>query len=238
MPAVLFLHGLGSDSSCFQAAHEQAFLHGQTLLCPHLPAHGLTPPLARTHNLSAVAKHIYTERACHIVAHSMGAAIGLLMTHRITPLSFISVEGNLLAQDGERLSQRTARTNKDDFVRHNIHRMIARARDSSDPSTRAWGRTMAQTDAAAFHEYAVSTTRWSNSGRLFDLYLELACPKTYIYGESSAVPAVLAQLSQHDLDQHRIKGSGHFPMLEQPQTFWQCVAAFYQRNELFDKTTL
>ena len=199
---ILFLHGLGSDKQCFAAARKQACFRNTRLLFIDLPAHGGTKPLKHSHSLSHVRKHVAMtlrhdcRNGMHVIAHSMGAALALLLQFSLPLRSLINVEGNLLPQDAGILSRRTAQTDKTRFIHHHIKQMRTKAQTHSDPMTRQWGNTLAKTDADAFHDYACSTTRWSDSFRLYRLYRQLECPTCYIYGEKSGIANVIDRLTQ------------------------------------------
>ena len=235
---ILFLHGLGSDKHCFAAARKQACFRNRLLLFIDLPAHGTAEPLKQSHSLSRVRKHLAMTRkhdcgaGVHVIAHSMGAALALLLQGCLPLRSLINVEGNLLPQDAAILSRRTAETDKTRFIQHHSKQMLAKAQTHSDAMTRQWGHTLAKTDAAAFHDYACSTTRWSDSCRLYRLYHQLDCPKCYIYGEKSGIASVIDRLTEDGLATKRIEEAGHFAMLEKPYRFWHHVRQFYQEHEI------
>jgi pimeloyl-ACP methyl ester carboxylesterase len=227
---VLLLHGLGCVKESFAACFAGDWLPGYSLLAPDLPGHGATGApegfsCAMEDQAAAVAAllaHCEYERL-HIVAHSMGGAVGLLLVTRDNPrlASFVNIEGNLTADDCGLLSRRAASTPESSFVAENFAKIVARARDAEQADARLWGSWMAACDARAFHRSAVSLVAWSDSGRLLEIFKRLEVPKAYLYGERSANPPVLAALG--DTPRTMIEGAGHFLMTDRPEAFLSAV---------------
>ena len=227
---VLFLHGLGCVKECFAGAWEEDALAGLSLLAPDLPGSGASPAPAgfggAMEEHAAVVREILEEMdfdRLHVVAHSMGGAVGLLVAETARPASFICVEGNLIAADCSLLSHRAAATPYDSFVAEKFAGLCRAAARSADPGLEAWARWAAAADAGLFHAACVSLVRWSDSGRLLEIFVGQDGRKAYIHGERSADEDVLAALGPIPVT--AIPGSGHFPMIEKPAAFYAAVDA-------------
>ena len=113
---IVFLHGLGCSKDFFQDVWNNKMFHGFSLLTFDLPGFGLSE---KPDNFSfsmedhAGASHAllkeFPETRYHIVAHSMGGAVGLLLADYLgdSLFSFVCVEGNLTGDDCSTISRRT-----------------------------------------------------------------------------------------------------------------------------------
>jgi pimeloyl-ACP methyl ester carboxylesterase len=225
---VLFLHGLGCVKENFTALWDPSELAGASLLAPDLPGHGasqgLAPETWTMEGMAAAVRDLLHERQAtatrlHLVAHSMGGAVGLLVVER-TPIplaSFVNVEGNLVASDCGLLSRRAAEMELEAFREQSYARMKARARTAEDPGLRAWAGWTDACPAEAFHATAKSLVAWSDGGRLLKIFRGLEAEKAYVCGARSANPVVLADLEGIPI--YRIADCGHFVMIERPGEF-------------------
>jgi pimeloyl-ACP methyl ester carboxylesterase len=105
---VFFIHGLGCAGEAFDDAFDSPFMKDYSLLAPDLPGFG-SSPLPEDFSCSmedhaAVCLEILRQvshEKIHLVGHSMGGAVGLLLAGRLGKrlASFASVEGNLIRRD-------------------------------------------------------------------------------------------------------------------------------------------
>jgi pimeloyl-ACP methyl ester carboxylesterase len=236
---VLFLHGIGCVKENFAAFWEAPEFAGLALLAPDLPGHGASqglPPESWTMEGMAavlfdlVEAQVRDRRRLHVVAHSMGGAAGLLLAKQApVPLaSFVSLEGNLVAEDCGMLSRRTAEMDLELFTDAKFARLKARAREADDPALRDWAGWVAACPAEAFHASARSLVEWSDGGQLLDIFRALTVSKAYVYGEESANPDVLAHLEA--IRQVPIADCGHFVMVEKPAELARVVWEVISRN--------
>jgi pimeloyl-ACP methyl ester carboxylesterase len=230
---VLFLHGLGCAKEKFVGLWDAEALAVVSLLAPDLPGHGASqglPPAAWSmEGMTAAVVDLLRDRATtsvrlHIVVHSLGGAVGLLLAEQSpVPLaSFINVEGNLVGADCAMLSRRAAETDPKEFREEKFAKLKARARVSEDPIIRDWAGWMESCPAESLHASARSLVEWSDSGRLLELFLKLPVPKAYVYGAHSANPDVLAHLDS--IPKVRIADAGHFIMVDQPAALAAAIA--------------
>lgn len=229
---VLFLHGLGCAKEKFAGLWDAEELAAAALLAPDLPGHGSSqglPPAAWSmEGMTAAVGELLRDRAAaarlHIVVHSLGGAVGLLLAER-TPVplaSFINVEGNLVGADCSMLSRRTADMELEEFRDEKFAKLKARARASDDPIVQDWAGWMDSCPAEALHASARSLVAWSDSGRLLEMFLKLSVPKAYVYGAHSANPDVLVHLDS--VPKYRIADAGHFIMIDQPAALSRAIA--------------
>jgi pimeloyl-ACP methyl ester carboxylesterase len=229
---VLLLHGIGCVKESFAALWEAPELAGLALLAPDLPGHGasqgLTPEAWTMEGMASALRDLLAERVTegrrlHLVAHSMGGAVGLLLAREawLSLASFVNAEGNLVAEDCDLLSRRTAVMDLALFRDAKFDRLKARARAAEDPGLRAWAGWVEACPAEAFHASARSLVAWSDGGALLDIFRSLDLPKAYVFGERSANPAVLARLGA--IERVPIADCGHFVMTEKPAALARVV---------------
>jgi pimeloyl-ACP methyl ester carboxylesterase len=227
---LLCLHGLGCAKESFEAAFHDPELAGLTVCAFDFPGHGTSGRLAdaaeysiQTYaDLTVGLVRELSPRRIFLLCHSMGCAVGLVATQELArrPDVFISVEGNLVSQDCGLVSRRVAGQRRDEFLAGH-QRFRSELTTSSRTDLRAWGDWYAQADPAALHRAAASLVEWSDSGKLLGMFLSQPRP-AYIFGSDSDLDYLLPLLS--DVPVREIPGSGHFPMIDNPDPFWRAVA--------------
>lgn len=230
----MFLHGLGCMKENFAPLWDAPGLAGAALLAVDLPGHGAShalPPDSWTmQGMAACVEDLLigqglAGRRLHLVVHSMGGAVGLLLTQsaELHFASFINVEGNLIASDCGLLSRRTAEMELEEFRGGKFDKLKASAHKSGDQVIRQWAEWMDTCNADALHASARSVVEWSDSGRLLEIFAHLAMPTAYVYGDQSANPDVLARLEA--VPKHKVAECGHFVMTEKPAELARIVGA-------------
>jgi pimeloyl-ACP methyl ester carboxylesterase len=225
---ILFIHGLGCAKEAFELAFAVPGLRKYSLLAADLVGFGdSSKPERFTYRmedqagiLKALLEEVGFEKV-HIVAHSMGGAVGLLLTEQIQGSvgSFTNVEGNLVGEDCGLLSRRSAGVNRHDF----FNGVFDEIKESIGRSCREEVLTWLQkSDPLAFYRSAVSLLRWSESGRLFEKFKMLQTRKLYVYGERNRGLSVLARLGS--IRRAEIPESGHFIMLDNPRELYREIA--------------
>ena len=171
-----------------------------------------------------VLKEISSKQV-HIVAHSMGGAIGLLLPSALlnSALTFANLEGNLISKDCGIVSRKTISVSFQKFENELL------------PDLRALSKSLGEErfflDSAlplGFYKSAESLVRWSDSGDLLSRFKNLPCRKSYFYGERNADLDVLHRLNT--IEKVMIGRSGHFMMNDNPEEF-------YSRLRIFLSTT-
>ena len=222
---VFFIHGLGCSSSSFRHIWNDPALAGYSLLAVDLLGFGRSskPEDDFSYSMedqalvcSQVLEQVSFQKL-HIVAHSMGGAIGLLLPQQLLAEveSLCNVEGNLTAADCGFASRRSASVSFAHFQAEVLPEL-----------TRKFAGYGALEEASpdAFYRSAKSLVYWSDSGELLQQFLTLFCRKSYFYGDENRLsPGVSAT---RDVLQIEIAGSGHFPMIDNPQEFSRRLGEF------------
>jgi len=234
-PTLLFLHGLGSSSRDIAIASNHPELSAYRIVALDLPGHRSSrwhPDNRRDTVLAGVEllsrfidETIEDELA--IVGHSLGGAIGVLLTDRLGARcrGFIDIEGNLIASDCGALSQPTAAL--PNWGRNELFEMIDRQLTSNPVGGTQDFLDQYRanvTDHQDWIAYTRALVNHSAAGSLLDSFLGLRCRRTYIYGADDP-PEVVAQLVAHGVPTTPIPGSGHWPMYANPVALCDALAA-------------
>jgi pimeloyl-ACP methyl ester carboxylesterase len=157
-----------------------------------------------------------TFEKIHLVAHSMGGAVGLLLGKHIEDRlgSFINVEGNLIASDCGLISRKAISISYDEFKDAMFNRVIARG-------PKLWREMSAKSDPLGFYKSSESLVAWSDTEQLLEIFVGLEARKIYVYGDQNADMEILQRLGS--IEKVSVPGSGHFVMNDNPKTFYALV---------------
>jgi pimeloyl-ACP methyl ester carboxylesterase len=225
MADLLFcIHGLGCSHDSFRDLEAQPALRECSALVPDLYGFGNSGRSeefsysmeAQAEICAGLLRQFRYERL-HVVAHSMGGAIALLLPQDVlnSAESFASVEGNLTSADCGVASRRAAGVPYEQFKAEILPEYKIKFGDYV---------SLDLASPIAYYRSACSLVEWSDSGKLLDKFLNLRCRKCYFYADQNCEgPSVGATKS---IRQVEIKGSGHFIMDDNPTQFYAELAKF------------
>lgn len=232
---LLFIHGLGCTKGLFVGYWKYENEVPHSVLAIDLLGHGESAKpanyLYRVEDHAESLKKLLTQitfTKLHLVAHSMGGAIGLLLgeDYKEKISTFINVEGNLIGADCGLISRKTAAATFEEFTNHVFADIQAAVAATGQPGSKLWGEVWTkETDPKAFWLSAKSLLSWSESGKLLPMFNGLKSNKMYIYGEKSGKPKVLQGLDK-TIKTVEISDSGHFPMNDNPDEFYKELVSF------------
>ena len=218
---VLFVHGLGCSKDSWAEAWQQPELRGYSLLAPDLPGFGFSDsPEGYTHDLSEYASIIHAlidnhaSRRIHLVAHSMGGAVVLLLPPRVLSrlASLVLVEGRMFSSSCG-LAAETRGLSAEEFSANVFPRIYGR---KSGYRTATYDLDRA--DPLALYGAAQSLLSWTKKTDLFVKFTEADCPKYFFYGDMNQHLEELRQLDPEVCVM--IEDAAHFPMNEAPTAFY------------------
>ncbi len=230
---VVFFHGLGCSRKSFIDVWDFPAFHDKSLLCIDLPGFGKTDYIegfsCHMEDYALVCEAVinnFTYSTLHVVGHSMGGAIVLLLSQRLLEAlaSFTNIEGNLVSEDCGTVSRETAASSYERFLYELLPNVASRFGNEGDYLD------IQEMSSAAFYRSACSLVKWSESGELLKRFRNLQCRKIFFYGDKNAWLSVLKQLN--DIDKNAIKGSGHFPMNDNPAEFYGKLSRFIDGKDL------
>jgi len=229
---IFFIHGLGCAKEHFDDAWSFDRLNEYSIVALDLPGFGDSPGHEDfSYNLlehAEVCKKVIDSMPgfrVHIVGHSMGGAVGLLLSDMIRERleSFVNVEGNLISQAGD-ISRRNASLTFEEFQKKQLPGMIFVTAVSHEPGMKLWSGCIRKSDKKGLYLSSQSLARWSESGILLEKFRGLACKKIYLYGEANSFMKVLRMLD--GIPAVCISKSGHFPMNDNPMEFYNTLTDF------------
>ena len=191
---IFFIHGLGCTKESFREAFQSASLARYSLLTFDLVGHGESE---KPHDFSytveeqaGIAQTLLQQfhpAKIHLVAHSMGGAIGLLLAEKLDRklATFINAEGNLVSEDCG-ISRKAISVSYENFKTSAFQAIKDNRKNSANKADRLWAQWMDETNPYAFYQSALSLVYWSDSGKLLKKFLTLPCSKHYLYGEKNA----------------------------------------------------
>jgi pimeloyl-ACP methyl ester carboxylesterase len=219
---LFFVHGLGCSRKTFYHFWNRTDFGSYSVLSPDLAGFGgSAKPEGFSYTMEAqalVCSEILTKlsyRNIHIIAHSMGCAVALLLPDDILNRikSFTNVEGNLTGTDCGIASRKIISVPQALFESD----IFPELRDQFINLEEGYA-AIGLTSADALYKSARSLVAWSDSGKLLKLFLELPCRKAYFYGDKNAEHPSLTSVG--DIQKVKIRHSGHFPMIDNPEVFY------------------
>jgi len=235
---LVFLHGLGCAKESFADAWEAEELQNYSVLSLDFLGHGESlQPQSFSYTMEdhagivGLVLHQMRQHYIHVVAHSMGGAIGLLLAETLGSQlkTFVNVEGNFISEDCGIISRKTISVPYEEFrdaVFGQLQEMMAA---SENKGAQLWVTWSKKTNPYAFYKSAESLVHWSDSGHLLQKFHLLPVKKAYIYGEEdfSSLTKLLNQL--HPIPSFAITGSGHCVMNDNPHDFYHLLSEVVQQ---------
>jgi len=233
--AVVFVHGLGASRRCFDSATRWLDQDRYTLILPDLVGFGESEaPESFDYTMRSLARHLgkalesLGHDRFHVVAHSMGSAVALLLPE-VSGLafeSFVSAEGNLVEADAF-MSSKIARFKEATLGR--VHSKLVRIVEGSldgerGPVHRAFLESFAATPPHVLHRAATSCASVTASGELAKTFVELRCPRLYLLSDSAERERGIPEpVTQGGVPVVRIEGADHL-LMSQAEAFYGAIS--------------
>lgn len=213
---ILCIHGLGCDKQSFEDIWSEDGFAEYSILAPDLIGYGeSSKPENFDYTLEHQAEALFSllenfeYSLIHIIGHSMGGAVGLLLTKHIkNDLGcFISVEGNLIDEDCGLLSRKATEVKYEVFSAAKFQELIDLGANSGDTGFQFWSKQCQNCTPLAFYKNSLSLVEWSESGKLFDTFLNLP-NRAYVFGDKIQTCQLFKNYKKHRLShiQYRTVG--------------------------------
>jgi pimeloyl-ACP methyl ester carboxylesterase len=228
---IVLLHGLGCSRESFHDIWFRNEFEDYSVLAVDLLGFGeSSKPVEFSYRLedhAFVCGEVLKEfpmKRLHIVGHSMGGAVGLLLAPELLSrtLTFANLEGNLVGEDCGMMSRKAIRVPLGKFERHVLPDFKIQYENSGEE-----GLFLNAASPWGFYGSAESLVRWSDSGALLKIFRGLTSKKGYFYGERSPSSPALRELDE--VEKIEISESGHFMMNDNPDEFYLQLKAFLLR---------
>jgi pimeloyl-ACP methyl ester carboxylesterase len=183
--------------------------------------------------LVATAQHMLDVTGIerfHLVGHSMGGLTALMLAS-VNPqrvLSFTNIEGNIAPEDCFLSRQIHEYADKDPeaFMRD----FIARARNAPAWSSPLYAANLAhKVQPDAVRGIFTSMVELSDTDALMDRFLDLPCPKLFMYGDQNSSLSYPRHIEENGVELAEVPQCGHFPMYSNPPEMWRRLAQFLHR---------
>jgi len=228
---IVLIHGLGCTQDSFRKGWECPALKSASLLSLDLIGFGgSAKPPDFSYSMEAQADVVgqiirsFPVPRLHVVAHSMGGAVALLLDPNIlgSLVSLVNVEGNLVHEDCGVISDRTTSDSYDVF-----RKTFPSSFETDFNTDGGWYFAFDESAPIAFYKSAKSLVEWSDSGELLRKFGCLACHRAYVYGDKNDKMPVLTRLRKElpDVALLSVPDAGHFMMNENPEEFYRLIAS-------------
>ncbi|PDT49564.1 MULTISPECIES: alpha/beta hydrolase [Sinorhizobium] len=230
----VFLHGFGSTKEDYADFVRQRAFDGHPFIAFDAPGFGETycsdlPKLSIPFLAGAalrVAEAFNFDRF-HLVGHSMGGLTALLLAHQAPErvISFTNIKGNLAPEDCflSRQIVDYAEADAAQFFEDFIHRTHSAPAFSSALYAASLRHKVRIGAVRAIFESMVDL---SDHGDLLAKFVNLPCPKMFMYGVDFANLSYLPQLKSCGVRLAEIEHCGHFPMYSNPPAMWKEIVDF------------
>lgn len=214
---ILCLHGIQSGKSLFEGLFKLPALKPYSMLALDFVGFGNSGhPKDFSYDLkdqAEVCKKIIETlkiRKLHIIGHSLGGMVGTLLLRLFKKIliSFINMEGNLVAQDCGASAA-----------------VASMPFETFQQMTKAWKK---QASDDVFYKTALSIVRWSKSEKLFKLFLESPVKKLFMFGSKNAWKT---SILPGNIPLAKISRSGHFMLRDNPKETYKKISHFLRLVE-------
>ncbi|MBL7258518.1 alpha/beta fold hydrolase [Paractinoplanes lichenicola] len=223
---LVFMHGFGCAKESFDGAFTAGALAEYSLLTFDFPEHGESGSLPERADIEGAAEVVtsllseFDRRHLYLVCHSMGGAIGVVAARKLPDLAgFISVEGNLVADDCGLVSRGVAQQSANDFKERGFSEFVQWLERSPERSHREWVKWYRRCDPRGLHGLAKSLVDWCDHRDLAGILGTLG-PSAYVHGSHSDVAHLKEILGD---SMYQVDGAGHFPMIDEPDAFYRLI---------------
>ena len=235
---LLFIHGLGESGSCWLGTFDSPYLKGFNLLVPDLPGCGHSQGAAdgdyrfasQVRRLIALLDRHHLQNVV-LVGHSAGGDLACLLAETPAPriLGVVNVEGNLTESDQFISNEAYRHRDKGAFngwFRGFVKNVVQRFGDT--PAIRGYKKSLGCCDPEAFRQTAREIIAHNQEPgvaghRMGDRFADLDISKIYFLGENIE-PPTLAFIEARRLPVQHFPGSGHWIMIDRPESFYEAVA--------------
>lgn len=228
---LVWIHGLGESSRCFDAIAAHPRLAGRGHALVDLPGYGRAPwaePATIDETAALLAAWLRARGPAIVVGHSLGGVLATLVAERAPDAvrAVIDVDGNVSEGDCT-FSSKIAAYGEDAFaaVGHDLL-WTQLAREPDDRALRGYAASLAFADPRQVWRHAVDLVALSKGETLAARRAALAVPFTFVAGAPRGIcarsRALLAAAGVPIVD---VEPAGHWPFVDQPDRFADAVAA-------------
>lgn len=233
---ILYIHGLGESSLCFESLIQDERLGAWSHLVPDLEGYGksLWPdrPKNLEHHADSLAGWLQRRKTDKVIilGHSMGGVIGLILSEKYPELvqAFINVEGNISLEDCT-FSSKAASYSIEDFQNYGFDaiRESIYSDGLKDSALRGYYASLRLCQPLTYYINSKDLVELSRTAQLASRLGALEIPKLYLLGN----PRGTGEFSRSMLDAagvewRSIEDAGHWPFIDKPTVFVDEMLSF------------
>ncbi|PIR21334.1 MAG: hypothetical protein COV45_00900 [Deltaproteobacteria bacterium CG11_big_fil_rev_8_21_14_0_20_47_16] len=229
---VWFLHGIGESGLSFIEAFESPLAKSFNLYVPDMPGFGASPypdshpdQKQTADMMDDVIRSVSGDRPVYLVGHSQGGLVGTWLCQKLGDQvkGYVNVEGNLTSADvvfsGEMARQPTPEACKTHVIQYlQIH---------------AQGESYWRYYASIRFAFPDALLTWARAGLAFtgdtksgEEYAALPVRKLFVGGIKSRGEKTSEFIKSHKLNFYGFENSGHWPMIDATDVFYNKVLNF------------
>ena len=228
---IVFIPGLGASKEVYEKAAHYLQASGLMNKLLFLDSPGFGESIApndfdyaldaQAELIAKLLKELDLGR-CHIVGHSQGGVIGILLAEKFPKVvySLVDLEGNLYKADGLTSTRVAAAKNYE----KEIKAVVEEYSRNQSPGRRAYAQMIGNADPESYYKSAVALKEASAGNdllkRLDAIKKTLVGRVSYFVGEKTPVPAY-NKIWDSEIDVVKIWGGGHFMMIDNPKEFYR-----------------
>jgi pimeloyl-ACP methyl ester carboxylesterase len=233
-PDLWLVHGFTESSECFNSIFSAQLAQCYNLYLPDLPGFGKTKYIPDHHNLSEshkviarlIGKYSLQKDIC-LLGHSLGGAIAVQIAAEksVSVKLLLSIDG-LLCEDLGKTSNLSYvedfMSSPDTFKRFIVKQL--RVKEKNSPYIQRYLDNIKKTEARVLYEWAMAMLNILAKDRVYNQFVALTCEKYFIFGSESINSSNITAIKKSpSIPSIEISSVGHWPMLEEPNTFWAII---------------
>ena len=235
---LLWIHGLGESSLCFEGVIDQSALKAYTHWLVDLPGYGRArraEPLPLPETAALLAPVLELTGRCVVVGHSMGGVLAVMMaeqfgSNRIEAI--VNVEGNLSPGDCQ-YSGRVAGCSEQDFLQWGRRELLDGLYHQGvvDEAHRGYYASMRLADPRAVYLHSNDLVDLSEKETMVGRMEQLEVPSHYLAGVPHGIcERSLELLAESNISHQTVEPSGHWPFLDRPIEFAEKLSDWLSRG--------
>lgn len=232
--SIWFIHGFAESSFCFVDLFETPLQDHFNLYAPDLPGFGVTPLHAHGGSfreagqiLLDLIERISPGDRVYLVGHSLGAVIctHVAQQHPGRIAALVSIEGNLTEADAYYSGQATKHETGAGFKQAFLRQVFEMAGEGE--ALQRYYASVHLAHPEAMMQWGQASAQFSKASVVGREFKALACPTLYYWGAKSTPEPTQRYIQSEAIVNKRFEGSGHWPMIDQPDRCAQDVLEFF-----------
>ncbi|MEO0895291.1 MAG: alpha/beta fold hydrolase [Bacteroidota bacterium] len=229
--SIWLIHGFADSGLVYQESFQSKLAEHFNLFVPDMPGFGVSPlgtdhkDIKRQAALLAdiIKKSTKENRNINLVAHSIGGLIGTWICQQLEDRinHYVNVEGNLTEADSYFSNKPLKYANGQEFLEAFEQEIFKKAQ--AEERYRRYYASLRFAQIEGMVAWAESSQEHIKNNRCGHEFIQLKCPKTYLWGDLDTPLDTQTFIREHKLPHKRYPGIGHWHMVENPTRFYDDI---------------